>query len=367
MTEWTLYVTDQIGNRQAQIDTYHSFKVIARHNAVATWELELPMLTNEAAEALLTIEHPRIVLRADNLSFRSGPMTAYERVRDVNDDVLTVNGVDDTVWLTRRLAHPTPLAAAPPYTSAYDDRSGPTSQVIAAYVDVNAGPSATPARRVPGLVVPAMGAFGGTVVVQARYEKLSDFIMSIANTKGLGVRIVDLALDVFAPVEVGAVFSTELGTLAETVTSFEAPSVNYVYVAGGGEAQARTIHEVVDGQSTLDWGRIEAFQDRRDTSDDAALDFAGQETLTAGIKPREVSFTPLDTDGQQFPHDWTVGDLVSVRVGDSTLVDVVREVTVELSGGDPVKVSARIGAASDLALFRSAIEADRRIRQLERI
>lgn len=365
--EWTLYVADQTGGRQAEIDTYVRFHLIARHNAVSTWELQLPMDT-DAADALLTLEHPRLVARVDNSTLRSGPMTRYQRVTTADADDLTVNGVDDCAWLTRRVAHPQPATAAPPYsTNDYDIRTGQASTILAQFIDANAGPSAVAARRVPGLTVPVPAPTGGAVTWQARYENLADFIFSKANAYGLGVRIVDLAVALYTPTLRSAVFSTELGTMASTETTFEAAATNWVYVAGQGLGKARTIVEVSDAGSLLDWGRIEQFQDRRDTNDNAQLTSAGTETLERGVTPPTVTFEPLDTAVQSFPRDWTVGDLVQIRVGGQTRTDIIREAAVTLEAGALVKVEAKLGAADDLALFTATLDAHRRIRQLERV
>jgi hypothetical protein len=367
MTTWTLYVADQLGQRQAQIDVYHHFQVIARHNAVSTWALAMPT-DCDAADAMLNLEHPRVVLRIDDRTLRSGPMTHLERNITNEGDDLSLTGVDDTVWLTRRVAHPQPGTAAPPYaTTAYDIRAGNAAQILAQYIDVNAGPSAVPARRVPGLVVPVPAPAGGAVTWQARYEGLLDFIMSKANALGLGVRVVDLSVDVFTPVVRNAVFSLELGTLAETSSTFDAADANFVYVAGQGVGAARTIVEVTDAQSVTDWGRVEQFQDRRDTNDVAQLTSAGNETLERGVTPRVVTYEPIDSPVQQFPRDWSVGDIVQVRVGDQIRADIVREVAVTLDEGEPVKITANIGAGNDLAMFQASLDANRRIRQLERV
>lgn len=367
MSLWTLYVADQVGNRQAEIDVYSRCRLIARHNAVSSWELSLPRDT-AAADAFLSLEHPRLAVRVDGTTLRSGPMTRFEAVEDADTNDLNVNGVDDMVWLTRRLAHPQPATAAPPYgTNDYDVRTGQASQILAQYIDANAGPSAVAARRVPGLTVPVPAPAGGAVTWQARYENLADFVIGKANALGLGIRVVDLAVAVFTPAARAAVFSIELGTLASTESTFQAPTANYVYVAGQGVGKARTIVEVSNAQSLLDWGRVEQFQDRRDTNDVAQLTSAGQETLQRGVTPRTISYDPVDTEVQQFPRDWTVGDIVQVRVGNQIRADIIREVTVSLESGQLVKVEASLGAVDDLALFQATLDQARRIRQLERV
>ena len=70
--------------------------------------------------------------------------------------MLSIAGVDDTVWLQRRNAHPEPKTWTPPYSkTAYDIHTGAVSTVLAELADVNAGPSAAALkgteRRVPGI------------------------------------------------------------------------------------------------------------------------------------------------------------------------------------------------------------------------
>jgi hypothetical protein len=368
VSEWTLYVADRTGVRVAQIDLYTRLELIARYNAVSTWTLELPATGNPAVDALTALDHPRIVVRVDNTTFRSGPVTRIERNATADRDELVVTGVDDLVWLTRRLAHPQPGAAAPPYnTTAYDVRTGAASTVLAQYVDVNAGPGATPARRVEGLTVPPPAPAGPVVTLSARYDNLGDFVIAAAEAAGLGVRIVDLALDVYVPAVRDALFAVEVGTLEGSTSVFDAPTANYVYVAGQGEGTARTIVETADATSVADWGRVEAFGDRRDTNDAGELARAGREVLARGVTPATITFVPVDTAAQSFPAGWTVGDIVTVRVGDLITTDIVREVAVNLEGDKPVDVVPRMGAAGGLALFRAAAQVDRRVRQLERV
>jgi len=364
---WTLYVADRTGTRLAQIDSFWSFRLVARHNAISTFELELPT-DSIAADVLLATPSPRIIARFAGTTVRSGPITFLERTMNGDGDSLVVNGVDDLVWLARRLAHPQPGAAAPPYNgSAYDTRTGNAAQIIAQFVDVNAGPSATVARRVAGLTAPVPAPAGGNLTLAARYQNLLDFVVAAAEPVNLGVRLVDLALGVFVPAVSPAVFSVALGTMAETVSTLSAPTANYVYAAGQGEGTARTVVESSDAASLTDWGRAESFLDRRDTNDPTALGIAGTQELERGVIPPVVTFQPLDTPVQQFGRDWSISSIVQVRVGTVTRTDVVREVTVELSPDGPPSITARIGFSADLALFRAAAAANRRIRQLERV
>ena len=271
-------------------------------------------------------------------------MVRFERTVDIDGDMLTVSGVDDMVFLRRRLAHPQPATAAPPYSSqAFDTRTGPSSQVIAAFVNANAGPTAHTARRVPGLTVPVPAPMGPTVTVSARYQNLLDLIQRMAARAGLGVEVRDLEFTVFEPTGPSAVFCQELGTLAGWVHAVESPDVNYVYVAGGGAGASRIIREYSDADSLAAWGRVEEFQDRRDTTATAELDEAGAETLADGIPAPELELTALDIASQTFLRDWQLGDQATVSFDGQIITDIIREVTINLEANTPPVVTPTVG------------------------
>ena len=232
MSEWTLYATDRVGGRQAQVDPYETAEVFGRCNDVSTWQVTLPTDT-EAGELFITDSFARLEVRLDGEVWRSGPVSHLERTVDVDGDMLAVAGVDDEVWLSRRLAHPQPASAAPPYSAqGYDVHTGPMSSVLAQLVDVNAGPSATVARRVPGLTVPPPAPLGPVVTVAARWQNLLTLLQDTARPEGLIFDIVGLAFHVTEAVDRGVVFSAGLETLAGWTMTTEAPKANYAVVAG---------------------------------------------------------------------------------------------------------------------------------------
>lgn len=364
---WDLYVTDRVGTRQAQVDTYESAEVLARINDVSTWELVLPTDT-AAGQLFLADNFARLEVVLDGGLWRSGPVTNLKRDVDIDGDILTITGVDDTVWLNRRLAHPQPGTAAPPYAStAYDVHTGTVAAVLAELVRVNAGPSAVTARQVPGLSVPVPAPAGPTITVMARWQNLLTLMQDTARPHDLMFDVVDLAFRVYAPQDRGVVFSAGLETLASWTSTAAAPIANKAVVAGGGEGTARIIRESTDPATIANWGLAETFVDQRQTTDTVQLDKAAAEALARGAKPTTVTFVPLDTDAQHFGRDWTLGDTVTVYVGGLTVIDQVREVHVTLDNND-VTIVPSVGAPTgDLGLFRSLAGLDRRVRQLERI
>jgi hypothetical protein len=367
MSRWDLYVTDRYGVRQALVDPYESAEFVARVNDVTSWTVTLPTDT-AAGQFFVTQPFARLEIVLDAAIWRSGPVTHLKRDVEIDGDMLSVSGVDDTVWLARRNTHPQPATAAPPYaTTAYDVHTATVAEVLAELVDVNAGPGAVAARRVPGLVVPRPAPTGPTITVQTRWENLLTLCQNTARPHHLMFDVVDLTLRVYAAVDSGAVFSAGLETLAGWSMTSEAATANYVVVAGQGEGTARLIREQGDAGSIATWGRAESFVDQRQTADVAQLDKAATEALASGVKPVTVVFTPLDTDAQAFGHDWGLGDTVTVQAGGLTVIDQVREVHVTLDDAGAT-VTPSVGAATgDLALFRALAGLDRRVRQLERI
>jgi hypothetical protein len=364
---WDLYVTDRVGTRVAPVDPYESAEIIGRANDVSTWQVTLPTDT-EAGQLFISDSFARLEVVLDSDVWRSGPVTHLERTVDVDGDTLQVTGADDTIWLARRNAHPQPASAAPPYSSsAYDVHAGPLSVVLAELVRVNAGPSAVPARRVPGLTVPVPAAAGPATTVSARWQNLLQLCQDTARPSGLVFDVRDLIFEAFMPAESGAVFSAGLETLAGWKMASQAPTANQVVVAGQGDLADRLIREQTNAASVGQWGLAESFSDRRDTADPAELDKAGAEALAASVTPVTVVFTPLDTDGQTFGQDWQLGDIVTVVAGGLTVVDQVLEVHVTLDDQGATVIPSVGAPAGDLALFRTMAGLDRRVRQLERI
>lgn len=367
VNRWDLFVTDRLGVRQAQIDIYESAEMVARISDVTTWEVVLDTHT-DAGQYLFSDSFARVEVVIDNAIWRSGPMTALKREVDPDGDMLTVSGVDDTVWLARRNAHPQPGTATPPYNiTGHDVHTGSVATVLAELANVNAGPSAVPARQVPGLVVPVPAPAGPTVTVAARWNNLLTLMQDTARPSGIIFDVVDLTFSARQPTNSGAIFSEGLETLGGWTVNSEAATINKVVVAGGGQDVNRLIYEASNATSIGEWGLAETFQDARDTVDMVEIDKRAQETLAEGVKPVTVTFVPLDVEGQSFARDWWLGDVVTVVVGGLTVVDQIREIHVTLDEAGATVVPSVGEPAGDLALFRELSGLSRRVRQLERI
>jgi Siphovirus ReqiPepy6 Gp37-like protein len=367
--EWSLFLTDQLGVRVGAVDVYDRCEIIARTNDVSNWTLNLPSDT-KAGALLLAGGKQRLEIRFEEQAWRSGPVSHIKRTVDADGDHLEIAGEDDTVWLARRLAHPQPTTTAPPYNSnAYRFYYDEVPVVLALMARDNVTTGTIPPRQVPGVTVTVPPHLGTLPIVyaNARWQNLLTLMQDTARGSGFVFDITNLTWHCAAAVNRGAVFSMELETLGAWTVTTQSPVANYVYVGGGGEGTARVVREDDTLASVTVWGRAEQFVDRRDTTDVAQLDQAVQDALALGVTPTTVVFSPLDTPGQSFGHQWFLGDIVTVQAGTLTVTDQIREVHVLLDGYIPT-ITPSVGAPSgDIGLFRALAGLDRRVRQLERV
>lgn len=365
----TLYPRTADLRRSGEVTDLNSLELVGRHNDVGTWVLEVDR-RSDAAELLLAAEG--LVIERNGGTLLSGPRLVRQVVTEGKTTKLLLAGVDDTVWMRRRLALPVP--GGPPYAAqAYDVRRGAAEDVIRAYVDVNLGPGATVARQLAGLTLPASLGRGAQVVGLARFQTLLELAQELALAGGIGFRIVQvglgLQLEVYVPADRtrDAQFSTGLGNLAGFDYSDTKPEATYAYVAGQGEGTARTI---VEGSAVGAPYRAEVFKDQRDTNDQAALEQSRADALTDGAASTTLKLSPIDTDSVAYGREYRLGDRVTVLVDGVQVQDVVRQVTLKYdTNGEQLAPVVGTPGASDPevpALFDELHRQALRLSRLER-
>lgn len=331
MTATTIEIRDRNLAHVAQVDDFSKLEMVLRFNAVDTWILDVP-----ARYAADLGPGSGIIVRRGGDVLLSGPVTAPTRQWDKDTDGLSVAGVSDDVHLEDRLAIP----ATFPYTASdYDVRTGAAETIMKTYVSVNAGPAASVPRQFPGLAIDTDTGIGATVTGRARFDGLGDLLRSLAVSGGdLGFRVVQtgavLLFIVYQPADRSASvkFSPGLGNLESFTYAPSAPESDYVIVGGGGEGTARVFVEGGDTPQIIRWNRrIESFRDRRDTTDTVELAQSRDEELANKAEKTSLTIVPKDTTAVQFLRDYYLGDLVTVDVDGSAIVDVVREVKLTLS------------------------------------
>lgn len=330
------------------------FTAVLRYNEPGSWQVTLPVGHPLAEE--LKKPGSGLIVSTDDGVLISGPTTSVKTDQSTEDLVgtYTIQGVDDSILLSERLAYPTPTTAdVTAQTSAYDERTGNAETVMKAYVNANIGPAAPVTRRVPNLTVEASSNLGPTIKGSARFETLQELLKGFADLSELGFTIEqngdELEFQVYAPNDRSAFVRLDLdnGRLKKSEYSYTAPKTTRVIVGGQGEAELRTFVERSSSESLeaeISWGRrIEIFKDQRSTEDLAELQQAGDEVLVKDGKTIvSVSISPSDDQTMLYGKDWNLGDKVSVVVGDTELQAVVTEVGILISE-DGVRIGATVG------------------------
>lgn len=360
--------------RLGEIDDFRSLTSPLRYNRTSDWQLELD--GGSPGVDLLSLTGGLIVER-DGATLFSGPVSGIVRKTEGGRSTVTVSGVDDTVWLDRRLAVPVP--SGPPYTAAaYHTVNGVAETVMRTYVNDNLGPGALAARRLERFALAADGLRGTTVKGSARFTSLLELLQGLALAGGdIGFRIVQsgeaLEFQVYQPADKTstAVFSVEFGNLRGYEYQQTVPSATYAYVAGEGEGTARVIVEGGDAAAITDYGRFETFRDRRDTADVPTLEQQRSETLDEMQAKTALSISPIDTDAVTFGTDYNLGDRVKVVIDGVAIQDVVREVLLTVTsdrGSVLTPVLGTPGASSPRVpdLFDAVRRMARRVSFLER-
>jgi len=350
-SDYKIYVIDKLGNRKGEIDEFHAASLALRFNVIGAWSIDLRAGSTE--HALLTaepgrgLEFQRVGEWAPNgEEMIKGPMRVFERIYSANENLFICAGVGALTHIGRRRA--LPVVTGPPYTaSTHDVRTGVGETVIKAYVDYNAGPNAQAARKVPGLTIEADAAAGGSVTGRARFDPLLKLIGTLAeNAGGLGFKIVDMEFQVYEPQDKteAVVFSVELGNLAEYSYRVEIPTGNYLIAGGTGSGTSRSFDEKGDSQSIVDYQRIENFLDYRNYEAADLPELLDAKLIEQGVTTA-LSITPVDTDEMKFMRDYQLGDTITVAPDGVPIMDVVREVNIDLSQEDGEIVTPIVGSA----------------------
>jgi hypothetical protein len=341
---------DPARQRVGQVDRLTSLELTPTFNGVGGWSLTLPAGTSQA-DAFA--QGGWITLFSGDRQIFAGQVRGLKLARSESDPfagTLTAYGPSAEVLLTDRLAYQVPgQPATLQGATEYDKRTGPAETVIKQYVNLNAGPGAIAARRTAGLIIEADGARGGSVTGSARMTPLLDLIGPLAETAGLGFRVVlttgnQFQFQVFTPTDktASARFGIDLGNLTSFERQVEAPKVSAAIVGGSGEGLFRAYREVVDDDAIAAWGnRVESFVDSSGDSD-AELDQAGVEQLTQNGPSTGITIQTIDTPNLRFARDYYLGD----RVTAEGVADVLRGVTITWSASEGATTTSTVGTAS---------------------
>lgn len=354
---------------------------ITRHNNVGTWQLKLN--PNSIMVDALKTPGAGIIVTGPTGVIISGPMRSakLEQTTDNSEGTWFIEGTDDTVILTERLAYPDPaeddVAAQ---TQAYDIRTGAAETVLKSYVQDNISAVAGTSRAIEFLEIEPDQARGSDVSAQARFDTLQDLLYPLAQTGGLGYSIAQegsiLEFQVYVPMDRSASVRMDIDNnqLTRTEYTYVLPKATRAIVGGAGEAEDRLFYEGTSTESLAaegTWGRrIETFVDDRGTKIVEDLNQAAQEFLVDNGKTIvNLSVTPSDETTMRYGFDWGLGDKVTVVIGDQEAVSVVTEVGIGI-GTDGIRIGATLGTpnATDFEsrLIQKSAATEARVGNLEK-
>ena len=353
---------------------------VLRFNEVGSWTVTLH--SSSPMADLLRTPGFGLIVTGPNGVILSGPTLAakLEQTLDDPDGTWVIEGADDTVILTERLAYPDPDEDdVTAQMFAFDTREDVAETVIKEYIDANLvnGPVS---RQVSNLTIqPDLGR-GATVYGEARFNQLQELLFGLAQTGGVGYKIEqngnDLEFQVYEPADLSALIRLDIdnGRLRTADYSYTAPTVTRAIVGGAGEAEERLFYEGTLAQSTnaeTEWGRrIERFVDSRGTQETAEFEQNANEALIDEGKTKvALTVTPTDDGTMLFGNEWGLGDTLTVTAGAVNTTAVVYTVALSIQA-DGVYLAAEVGKplASDYEtrLTQQTLEQTKRISAVER-
>lgn len=338
-SDWRIEVRDKNRQRVGELDDYQQLEMSLKYNDVSTWRLDISRRNRLAAD-LLADGAGIIVYRGSDVHL-SGYWTDQDHGRGVQKNSVTVSGVDDTGWLTRRKAYADPNDITPPFSAASDVRTDQASEVIRQFIDENGGLATPVARRIPGLFagIAVDPGIGPTVTGTGKWQLLLPLCQELATAseaRGTPIRFrliqsgTDLLLELSGSTDKTAdvVFSLERGNLAEFSYKRTAPTATHALVGGTGTGAARVFSEKSNGALAAAWGRIEGDLADAANGDSAnELAQAADQALTDGAGTTSLSVTPIDLPTQRYGIEYSLGDKVTVLLdsvgpfGDTIVAD----------------------------------------------
>lgn len=336
--DWTVRVIDGAGVEVGQIAPVR-LQAELRWNDVGTWLIDVDP-TDLLANDLLQPGSGIIVYPpGSNVPLFAGPRTQV-LITDATQQRFEVSGVTDEVLLERRLASPDP-AGEPPWSFDERQKSGQAHAIMEEFVEENCGATApVVARR--SLVVDPQTLTTSTGVWSATGQPLLEVLKSIGNGATVGFRVRRVngvpTFATYVPVDRSAtvIFSFDLGTIEKAKFSDRAPNVTHAVVSGeqGPYDVVRPTVLVDDPSLAAVWGRIEQFVSHGESADTNELIFAGAAVFGGQQPLTTVRVEPVEGAALiEFPDAYGVGDRVTVRIGGTTIVDFIRQVTLTVEAG----------------------------------
>jgi hypothetical protein len=371
------------------VDDYSKLTLVQRFNASGSFVMEI-----SGASAKAPLLDPRtgsanpgagLVIMRNGVVLMSGPILGYGAKWDregLASGNITVSGKDDNAWLDHRLVWPVPANAINLQGAVQfyvvSGASTPMETLAINLANLNAGPGALVARRVPGLTMATTAGRGTATSYRGkfRFDTVADAVTEILRASppgspsplprgGLGWRVAyvpgttpGLQFQVYSTTDrvSTAKFSLDLGNLDSADYEVVAPETTNA-ILGAGRTATFTNGPFV-AANLVGYSRTDAlFPIYNETFvdvgeiDPAATDFttqldnAADEHFDAASGQISLEIKPISTDALQFGRDYFLGDTVQVAVPGLTFTEQIREVDLTYGSDDNEQIGLVIGTA----------------------
>lgn len=229
----------------------------------------------------------------------------------------TLAGPDMWDVLASRIAYPAPTTE-PPWAPGHDSRVGVASTVAVGFISDNVGPTALPARRVPGLVISDgyVGPFGWW---SGRLQPLDELVARICADGGIVCRPT-MTIDGGILITLGSVRDrrtirvlSDQCDLTAIRQGVQPATATFVVAGGQGQLAARTF---ATAGTASGLARREAFYDVSALATAAEVQQAATSKLGQSAEMRVVQAQLVDYAATRwtFLTDYDVGDLITVEL-----------------------------------------------------
>lgn len=345
-----------------------SAKIVRKHMGVSRATITTPYSPERYASL---VPPGGVLIYRDGRQEFSGSVEELDFTWDASTGTTLIQAscAGDEHHLADRIAFPDPLRAPDDQTVNTHWRtrgtggialSVPASTGMMRLISDQAGPTARPDRRVPGLILGTDPGIGETRVWTALFDNVMTALqsMSIASGANLGIRatssVGSITYDIVTPRDLqGEIrFSADLLNVAGTQFKITAPTATNAVAAGQGDFAGRMRRHVAStNPDTLQWSRqIWKYVDRRDTADPIELETAARDTVAEGEPTVSLAVTLRESEATTYGRDWDLGDRVTVYVGlpgeskIGEVTDVVREILLEVDGKGNESIRPAIGS-----------------------
>jgi hypothetical protein len=396
--EYTIVITNPAGSQvvetigepdpDSSTPGWTEINLKPRHLVVGYGDFTVPA-SPAILEAVNTPENRIIVQREEDGAGVSvemcGPIESqphgYAADRDGDDGPgrVTVRFASDDARLADRLVYPNPAQAATAQTvTRYTITAANPEDAMRALFNLNAGPGALTARRVPGFVLGADGNLLPGAVVSTSFTRdtiLTDALREVSRLSanansglGLGYRLVQVGatieFQVFRPRDLAGVvvFGREFGNVETLEYEPTAPTDTVAIVGDATAGVGRVIKERINAAAAAEgWFRREVWVDGSGAANATELDQLGDRALDEGGATYRVAVVARETPDQRWRYDFGPGDQASVEVAPGVFVTaLVQGADIQVTG-DRGEVVKPIVATSAETLMPATAREIRRI------